>query len=143
VLRPTLMSRLPYFSHDVKRFDKRIQRDYGGENDDTWGFMRCGLPVGQRDAGPEEKMGTVIDVRPDRFLHELREYGDPVKACKVSGLSYDDLDLLAKQNVKFDRAQAEAYLEYLEDHLMAQARKHLAKAREQCMAAVKARHHDG
>jgi hypothetical protein len=88
-------------------------------------------------------MGTVIDARPDRFLRELREHGDPVKACKASGMSYDDLDLLAKQNVKFDRAQAEAYLEYLEDSLMAQAREHLAKAREQCMAAVKARHPDG
>jgi len=87
-------------------------------------------------------MGTVTDIRPDRFLHELREHGDPVKACKVSGLSCDQLDRMAAKNVKFDRAQAEAYLEYLEDYLMAQAREHLAKAREQCMAAVKARHPD-
>jgi hypothetical protein len=88
-------------------------------------------------------MGEVIDARPDRFLREIREHGDWQRACDNSGIPPVELEDLAKANIEFDRSQVECHLEYLEETLAAQARKHLEQARTVAYAALKTRHPDG
>lgn len=84
--------------------------------------------------------GEVIDLRPDRFLREMREHGSTDQACMNSGMSYAEFEDLCKSNIKFDRAQAECFLEHLEDKIMTIARKQLSAARIKVYAAVQGRH---
>lgn len=91
--------------------------------------------------GLEENMaGEVIDLRPDRFLRELREHGSLGKACINSGMSIAEFNDLCKSNIKFDRAQVECFLQHIEDKIMAVARKQLGDARIKVYAELQRRH---
>ena len=84
--------------------------------------------------------GEVIDLRPDRFLRELREHGSLGKACINSGISIVEFNDLCKSNIKFDRAQVECFLQHFEDTVMAVARKQLGDARIKVYAELRLRH---
>lgn len=85
-------------------------------------------------------MGDVVDVRPDRFLHEMRDLGDFAQAAAKAGLSTAEAEGLCKSNSKFDLAVIEAHLEYLEDEMGKQVRAKLAEAREHHMTGYRLRH---
>lgn len=84
--------------------------------------------------------GEVIDLRPDRFLREMREHGSTDQACMNSGMSYAEFEDLCKSNIKFDRAQVECFLEHIEDKIMTVARKRLGDARTKVYAQLRQRH---
>jgi len=84
--------------------------------------------------------GEVIDLRPDRFLRELREHGSLGTACINSGMSIAEFNDLCKSNIKFDRAQVECFLQHIEDKIMAVARKQLGDARTKVYAELRQRH---
>ena len=84
--------------------------------------------------------GEVIDLRPDRFLREMREHGSLSRACENSGMSHAEFEDLCKSNIKFDRAQVECFLQHIEDKIMAVARKQLGDARIKVYAALQCRH---
>ena len=84
--------------------------------------------------------GEVIDLRPDRFLRELREHGSMGKACINSGMSIAEFNDLCASNIKFDRSQVECYLEYFEDTIMTEARVRLGKVRIAAYAELQKRH---
>lgn len=88
-------------------------------------------------------MGDIVDVRPDRFLREMREHGEVNKACTNSGLALADLEALCIANRKFDISQVECYLEHLEDTLLAETRKLLAGARARAYSGLEVRHGSG
>jgi len=91
--------------------------------------------------GLEENMtGEVIDLRPDRFLREMRDHGDLARACRNSGMSYTEFNDLCKSNIKFDRAQVECFLQYREDVIMTEAREQLGKVRIAVYAELQRRH---
>jgi hypothetical protein len=90
--------------------------------------------------GLEENMGEVIDVRPDRFLRELREHGNANTACKNAGMPREELEALCRANTQFDLAQVESYLEFMEDAMMAETRKRLGHIRASAISAWKGRH---
>lgn len=85
-------------------------------------------------------MGDVVDVRPDRFLREMRDHGNVDTACKNAGMLRADLEDLCRVNPKFDRAQIECYLEFMEDAVMSETRKLLEGARVSAVNAWKSRH---
>ena len=72
-------------------------------------------------------MGDVIDVRPDRFLRELREGTQISVAASVAGISHADLLELLHENSKFKIATRECILEYAEEQLRFE---HAEKAKE-------------
>lgn len=81
-------------------------------------------------------MGEVIDARPERFLREVRECGTWVEACKAAGLTLDEVEQLCAENPKFDLAQVECQLEYIEEfakkrveHVIAEAERQIAESR--------------
>jgi len=91
--------------------------------------------------GLEENMtGEVIDLRPDRFLREMREHGSLSRACENSGISVAEFNDLCASNIKFDRAQVECFLQYMEDEIMTEARKRLGKVRIAIYADLQLRH---
>ncbi len=85
-------------------------------------------------------MGDVVDVRPDRFLREMRDHGDVVKALAASGMSRVEFDTLCSDNLKFDHAQVECQLEFFEDEIQTRVRKLLKVTRAAAHALLKARH---
>ena len=85
-------------------------------------------------------MGGVVDIRPDRFLREMREHGDKLKALTASGMSQAEFDSICSSNIKFDRAQVECHLEYFEDHLNTWMRKYLRGVRAAAYVMLEARH---
>ncbi len=85
-------------------------------------------------------MGDVVDVRPDRFLREMREHGDKLKALTASGMSQAEFNSVCASNIKFDRAQVECHLEFIDDQVQAQVRKLLRVARAAAYAMLEARH---
>ena len=88
-------------------------------------------------------MGDVVDVRPDRFLREMREHGDWNKACQASGMTIIELNDLCRSNIKFDRAFIECHLEYLEEKSQAEMQKRLKAARTYAYVQLEARHGGG
>ena len=87
-------------------------------------------------------MGDVVDVRPDRFLREMREHGDWGVACWASGMTIKELNDLCRSNIKFDRAFVECHLEYLEEQAQAEMQKRLKAARTLAYRHLKERHPD-
>lgn len=85
-------------------------------------------------------MGDVVDIRPDRFLREMREHGNADMACKAAGLPQAELEDLCRVNAQFDHAQVECYLEFMEDVMMAETRKRLGRIRTSTINAWKGRH---
>ena len=85
-------------------------------------------------------MGEIVDVRPDRFLREMREHGEWNKACQLSGMSIRELNDLCRANIKFDRAFVECHLEYLEDKLRAAMQDSLRAARKTAYSQLVDRH---
>ena len=85
-------------------------------------------------------MGDVVDVRPNRFLREMREHGSVDLACKTAGLPRADLEDLCRRSPKFDLTQLEAYLEFVEDAMMTETRKRLGCIRTSVINSWKARH---
>ena len=96
-------------------------------------------------------MGEVVDVRSNRFLQEMREHGDWKQACAGSNMSAEEIEQLCEANPKFDLAQVECQLEYLEElyaqqieSVITEARKTCAEAlasmRETALASFRARH---
>lgn len=90
-------------------------------------------------------MGDVVDVRPDRFLHEMREHGDWAKACEKAGFTLDEAERLCLDNPKFDFAQVECHLEQIEESLteevervIAEAKRRIANARSALVAHLTA-----
>ena len=73
-------------------------------------------------------MGDVIDVRPDRFLREMREHGDWNMACHKAGMTLVELNDLCRSNIQFDRAFVECHLEYLEEKAQAEMQQRLKAA---------------
>ncbi len=88
-------------------------------------------------------MGDVVDVRPDRFLREMRDHGDTLKALAASGMSRAEFDSICASNLKFDRAQVECHLEFIEDQIQAQVRKLLRVTRAAAYAMLEGRHSNG
>jgi hypothetical protein len=97
-------------------------------------------PLDSEMLGLEERMGDVVDVRPDRFLREMREHGDWNKACQTSGMTVAELNTLCRENIKFDRAFVECHLQYLEDTTMAAARKRVKDGRALAYKQLAERH---
>ena len=85
-------------------------------------------------------MGDVVDVRPDRFLREMREHGDWNKACQHSGMTIAEMNDLCHSNIKFDRALVECHLEFLEEKAQAEMRKLLVAARTLAYEQLESRH---
>ena len=85
-------------------------------------------------------MGEIVDVRPDRFLREMREHGSVDTACGNAGMLRADLEDLCRVNAKFDHAQVECYLEFMEDAMMAETQKRLGRIRTSAIDAWKGRH---
>ena len=81
-------------------------------------------------------MSNVIDARPDRFLREMRDHGDWTKACEGAGMTSDEVNSLCQSNPKFDLAQVECQLEYIEDLYTQRIEKTIADARVMCAEAV-------
>ena len=90
--------------------------------------------------GLEDEMSNVVDIRPDRFLRELRDYGDVNKACDAAGLPFSELTSLCVANIQFDRAYVACYLEYLEEAMQAEVQRHLVVVRTLAYTALEARH---
>ncbi len=94
--------------------------------------------------GLEDTMGdvenNVIDVRPDRFLREMRDHGDWNKACHAAGMTMIELNDLCHSNIKFDRAFVECHLEYLEEKAQAAMRSGIEAARTLAYKHLEARH---
>lgn len=88
-------------------------------------------------------MGDVVDVRPDRYLREMRDHGNVAKALAASGMSRAEFDSTCASNIKFDRAQVECHLEYIEDQIQTQVRKLLRVTRAAAYAMLEARHPNG
>jgi hypothetical protein len=110
-------------------------------DDDKFGVARDAKPpLDSVMLGLEEQMGDVVDVRPDRFLREMREHGNVNEACKAAGLPRAELEDLCRVNTKFDLAQVEVYLEFMEDAMMAEARKRVASLRDYSLKEWQARH---
>lgn len=85
-------------------------------------------------------MSNIIDVRPDRYLREMREHGDTAKALAASGMSRAEFDSICTSNIKFDRAQVECHLEYIEDQIQVQVRRLLRVTRTAAYTMLGARH---
>jgi len=85
-------------------------------------------------------MGEIVDVRPDRFLREMREHGSVDTACRNAGMPRADLEALCRANAQFDHAQVECYLEFMEDVMMAETHKRLGCIRTSAINAWKSRH---
>ena len=85
-------------------------------------------------------MGDVIDVRPDRFLREMRDHGDWTKACQASGMNIKELNDLCRSSIKFDRSFVECHLEFLEEKAQAGMQKRLKAARVLAYKQLEARH---
>ena len=96
-------------------------------------------------------MGELIDVRPDRFLRAMRETGDWTEACKQAGMTDAEVESLCAKNPKFDLAQVECQLEFIEDRLLRVMTEGVAKVktiydrritetRDQAMEAYRNRH---
>ena len=83
---------------------------------------------------------NVVDVRPDRFLREMRDTGDFGIAAQKAHLSVPEVEELCKANAKFDLSVIECHLEYLEEKLEEQKQDNLRKCREAHMAAYRIRH---
>ena len=110
-------------------------------NDDKIGAARdAEPPLDSVMLGLEDYMGDVVDVRPNRFLREMREHGEVDTACKAAGLPRAELEDLCRVNAKFDHAQVECYLEFMEDVMMAETRKRLGRIRMSCHNALQSRH---
>lgn len=90
--------------------------------------------------GLEEKMGEVVDVRPDRFLRAMRDLGDFGKAAEQAGLTVEEAEDLCKTNHKFDLAVIDCHLEWLEDRFNEQKNAQLKAAREAHMRGHYSRH---
>ena len=88
-------------------------------------------------------VSNIIDIRPDRFLREMRDHGDWNKACQNAGMSITELNNLCRANIKFDRAFVECHLEYLEELTQAGMRKRLEAARTLAYEQLAGRHPDG
>lgn len=88
-------------------------------------------------------MGDVVDVRPDRFLREMRDHGDWNKACQKSGMSIKELNDLCLADIKFDHAFVECHLEYLEEKAHADTRKRIEAGRALAYKQLEARHASG
>ncbi len=85
-------------------------------------------------------MADVVDIRPDRFLREVRDHGDGMKALAASGMSRAEFDSVCLSNLKFDRAQVECHLEFIEDQIQTQVRRLLRVTRAAAYAMLEARH---
>jgi hypothetical protein len=85
-------------------------------------------------------VGDVVDIRPDRYLRELREHGDKLKALTASGMSQVEFDNICSSNIKFDRSQVECHLEFIEENLQTQVRKLIRVTRAAAYAMLEARH---
>jgi len=83
---------------------------------------------------------VVVDIRPDRFLREMREHGDWNKACQLSGMTISELNDLCRSNIKFDRAFVECHLEFLEELAQADMRKRVDAARTLAYRQLELRH---
>ena len=81
-------------------------------------------------------MGEVIDVRANRFLREMRTHGSWDDACAGSGMSTAEAENLCSINPKFDFAQVEAQLEYVEKVYTSEIEAVITKVRSACKAAV-------
>ncbi len=60
---------------------------------------------------------TVVDIRPDRYLREVREHGDMGEAARKAGLTADELNELL-QLPKYYRAIIECVRERREEQLI-------------------------
>ncbi len=85
-------------------------------------------------------MGDVVDVRPERFLRELRDHGDWNKACQRAGMTIAELNTLCRENIKFDRSFVECHLQYLEDSVNTAARKRIRDGRTLAYKQLAERH---
>jgi hypothetical protein len=85
-------------------------------------------------------MGDVVDVRPDRFLRELREHGNVHRAAENAGLTIAEVEAMCRASIKFDRAQIECHLEYLEEAFKAEMHRRLQATRNAFYSALKVRH---
>ena len=82
-------------------------------------------------------MGEVIDVRANRFLQEMRKHGSWKDACAGSGMSTAEANNLCSINSKFDLAQVEAQLEYIEKTYTQRIEDVITKARSDCVVMVR------
>ena len=87
-------------------------------------------------------VSNIIDIRPDRFLREMRDHGDWNKACQNAGMTIPELNELCRADIKFDRAFIECHLEYLEDKAHADTRKRIKAGRTLAYKQLAARHPD-
>lgn len=81
-------------------------------------------------------MGEVIDVRANRFLQEMRKHGSWKDACAGSNMNTAEANNLCSINPKFDLAQVEAQLEYIEGVYTSEIEAVITKARLACTTAI-------
>ena len=75
-------------------------------------------------------IATVIDIRPDRFLHEMRDGKSVEAAAEAAGMSLQELDDLIRGNPKFGLATSECIYEHAEEQMRATAAKIVEGAKE-------------
>ncbi len=101
-----------------------------GYLDDELECLRdAGVPQDSEMLGQEDKMGEVIDARPDRFLREIREHGDWVRAIDRAGMASEEIESLCASNRGFDLAVVECQLQYVEETLTGTVEKAIADLR--------------
>ena len=110
-------------------------------NDDKIGAARdAEPPLDSVMLGLEEYMGDVVDVRPARYLREMRNHGSSNLAISNSGMSRAALEDLCRVDPQFDHAQVEAYLDFIEEATLTEAHKCLGRIRASYHTALQARH---
>ena len=75
----------------------------------------------------------LIDLRPDRFLKEIRDHGDTVQACTAAGFSPEELEELLQSVPKLRFTAHECLLQYAEEQVLEQQ----AKKRERIDSVYK------
>ena len=110
-------------------------------NDDKIGAARdAEPPLDSVMLGLEEDMGDVVDVRPARYLREMRDHGSAVLASKNSGMPQADLEEHCRVDPTFDLCVIESYLEFIEEAMITETYKRLGRIRASAHNALQARH---
>lgn len=81
-------------------------------------------------------MGEVIDVRPDRFLRELREGKNIADAAEAAGMTLVELNDLVANIPSFALAARESIAEHAEENMQIMANNAMEQIRNTCQNII-------